>query len=105
MPEAFAVWWCHSLGGSYGGFSLYGIFGDGIVFVAKTYPREEEMAPDDARRGFMMRQIFHLFLLTSLFSLDVFNLFLLGNNKICISVPTVVLKNCIVAVLESIRLA
>ena len=85
--------------------SLSMAFLEMALFLLQKHPREEEMAPDDARRGFMMRQIFHLFLLTSLFSLDVFNLFLLRNNKICISVPTVVLKTCIVAVLESIQLA
>ena len=89
MPEAFAIWWCHSLGGCYGGFSLNGIFGDGIVFVAKTYLREEEMMLNDARRGFAMRLIFHLFLLTSLFSLNVSGLFPVGNNNICILVTAV----------------
>ena len=56
------------------------------LFLLQKHPREEEMAPDDARRGFMMRQIFHLFLLTSLFSLNVSSLFPCRNNNICISV-------------------
>ena len=86
VSEAFAVWWCHTLGEAFSGLPLDGFYGDGIVFVAKTYQREEEMALDDARRGFVMRLIFHLFLLTSLFSLNVSQLFPLRNNKICISV-------------------
>ena len=76
VSEAFAVWWCHTLGEDFSGLPLDGFYGDGIVFVAKTYQREEEMALDDARRGFAMRLIFHLFLLT----------IPLRNNKICISV-------------------
>ena len=72
--------------------SLDGFFGDDIVFVAKTFQREEEMALNDARRRFMMHLIFHLFLLTSLFSLNVSSLFPFGNNKICILVPAMGLK-------------
>jgi len=86
VSEAFAVCWSHSMRESFSGFPLDGFYGDDIVFVAKTYQREEEMALKDARRGFKMRLIFHLFLLTSLFSLIVFKLFLFGNNKICILV-------------------
>jgi len=93
VSEAFAVWWCRTRGGCYGGFPLNGIFGDGIVFVAKIYPREEEMPPNDARRGFAMCLIFHLFLLTSLSSLDIFNLFPTGNNKICNSLSVLGLKS------------
>jgi len=40
----------------------------------------------DARRGFAMFLIMHLFLLTSLSSLNISELFPLGNNKICIFV-------------------
>ena len=86
VSEAFAVCWSHSLGRTLSGFLLDGFCGDGIVFVAKTYQREEEMALNDVRIEFAMRLIFHLFLLTSLFSLIVFKLFLFLNNKICILV-------------------
>ena len=71
---------------SFSGFPLDGFYGDDIVFVAKTYQREEEMALKDARRGFAMRLIFHLFLLRSLFSLNVSGLFPVGNDKIFILV-------------------
>ena len=89
VSEAFAVCWSHSLGRTLSGFPLDGFCGDGIVFVAKTYQREEEMAMNDARREFAMRLIFHLFLLTSLFSLNVSGLFPVGNNNICILVIAV----------------
>ena len=92
MSEAFAVCWSHSLQGGSIGFPLNGFFGDGIIFVAKTFRIEEEMALNDARRGFVMCLIFHLFLLTSLFSLNVSDLFPFGNNKICISVAAIGLK-------------
>ena len=82
VSEAFS-------GGNCGCFPLDGFWRDGIVFVAKMYQREEEMALDDARRGFAMRLIFHLFLLTSLFSLNVSGLFPVGNNNICIFVIAV----------------
>ena len=72
VSEAEADWWCHTLEGHFNGFPLNGIFGDGIVFVAKTYQREEEIALNDARRGFAMCLIFHLLLLTSHFSLKCF---------------------------------
>jgi hypothetical protein len=86
VSEAFAVCWSHSLGGNFIGFPLDGFCRDGIIFVAKTYQGEEQMALNDARRGFAMLLILHLFLLTTLFSLIVFELFPLGNNKICITV-------------------
>ena len=72
--------------------SLDGFFGDGIFFVAKTFQREEEMALNDARRGFAMHLIFHLFLLTKLFSLNISGLFPFRNNKICILVAAKGLK-------------
>jgi hypothetical protein len=86
MSEAFAVCWSHSLQGGSIGFPLNGFFGDDIVFVAKMYEGEEEMALNDARREFAMLLISHLFLLTNLLSLSVSELFPLGNNKICISI-------------------
>ena len=73
--------------------SLDGFFGDGIFFVAKTFQREEEMALNDARRGFAMHLIFHLFLLTKLFSLNISGLFPFRNNKICILVAAMGLKS------------
>ena len=73
-------------GEAFSGLPLDGFYRDGIVFVAKMYQTEEEMALDDARRGFAMRLIFHLFLLRSLFSLNVSGLFPVGNNNICIFV-------------------
>ena len=92
VSEAFTVCWSHSLGGNFIGFPLDGFCGDGIIFVAKTYQGEEQMALNDARRGFAMILILHLFLLTSLFSLNVSDLFPFGNNKICISVAAIGLK-------------
>ena len=89
MSEAFAVCWSHSLGGNFIGFPLDGFCRDGIIFVAKTYQGEEQMALNDARRGFAMLLILHLFLLTSLFSLNVSGLFPVGNNNICIFVIAV----------------
>jgi len=89
VSEALAIWWCHSLEEGFNGFPLDGFSGDGIVFVAKTYQREEEMALNVARREFAMLLILHLFLLTSLFSLNVSGLFPVGNNNICIFVIAV----------------
>ena len=90
--EALAVCWYYSREAGFNGFPHDGFFGDGIIFVAKTFRIEEEMALNDARRGFVMCLIFHLFLLTSLFSLNVSDLFPFGNNKICISVAAIGLK-------------
>ena len=89
VSEAFGVWWFHTLEGIFCGFPLDGFCGDGIVFVAKTYQREEEMGLNVARREFAMLLILHLFLLTSLFSLNVSGLFPVGNNNICIFVIAV----------------
>ena len=89
MSEAFAVCWSHSMRESFSGFPLDGFYGDDIVFVAKTYQREEEMVLNVARREFAMLLILHLFLLTSLFSLNVSGLFPVGNNNICIFVIAV----------------
>ena len=61
VSEAEADWWCHTLEGRFNGFPLNGIFGDGIVFVVETYQGEGEIPLQDARKGFAMLLIFHLF--------------------------------------------
>jgi hypothetical protein len=50
-----------------------------------------------------MLLILHLFLLTSLFSLIVFELFPLGNNKICISIIALGLASLFCTLLEWFR--
>ena len=71
MSEAFSVCWYYSREAGFNGFPHDGFFGDGIIFVAKTFRIEEEMALNDARRGFAMFLIMHLFWLKSFSFLSV----------------------------------
>jgi hypothetical protein len=63
--------------------------GEMALFLLQNVSRRRA----DARRGFVMFLIMHLFLLTSLSSLIVFVLFPLGNNKICIFVSALGLSS------------
>jgi hypothetical protein len=81
VSEAFAVCWSHSPSGSFSGSPLMAS-GEMALFLLQNISGRRV----GARRGFAMFLIMHLFLLTSLSSMNVSELFPLGNNKICIFV-------------------
>jgi len=81
VSEVFAVYWSHSLGGTLVVSPLMASAEMALFLLQNVSGRRA-----DARRGFAMFLIMHLFLLTSLSSLSISELFPLGNNKICISV-------------------
>ena len=81
VSEAFVVCWSHSPGGSFSGSPSMASVEMALFLLQNVSGRRAY-----ARRGFAMFLIMHLFLLTSLSSLSISELFPLGNNKICISV-------------------
>jgi len=76
--------------------------GEMALFLLQNVSRRRA----DARRGFVMFLIMHLFLLTSLCSLNVSELLPFGSNKICISVsvhgPASLFCSCDQVVLSSV---
>ena len=106
VSEAFAVYWCFS------GFFLNGFWRALTVeaLVVSSSNASGEMAlfllqnvsgkRADARGGFAMFLVMHLFLLTSLSSLSISELFPLGNNKICITVTALRLTSLFCSKLE-----
>ena len=89
VSEVFAVCWSHSPCGSFSGSPSMASAEMALFLLQNVSGRRA-----DARRGFAMFLIMHLFLLTSLSSLNVSRLLAFGCNKIYISVSALGLAVC-----------